>query len=204
MMGYKPEDRWYYHAGKKAHDIIQRHVSGVEDHPYLKHIKETFPIVETMDFDPACKFEINFNEVLDVYQGKMAKQQHSLNEQYRVIGFFDGRDNQYKKFLEIKSSSNPWSLIKFKTSLQRKLYTLSNVDIEECYLITGQKEPEKWEKEPPKIFKVPATEADRIEAIKFVLDGIETIRKGDFTGGLDENGKCTDPWCYFGKNCQFK
>lgn len=200
MMGYKPEDKWYYHAGKEAHDIVQRHVSGVEKHPHLKHIKEVFPIVETRDFDPACMFEFNFNKALE----KNELTPTDLEQEYHVIGFYDGRDNLYTKFLEIKSSSNPWSLMKFQKSFQRKIYVLSNENIKNCYLITGQKEPEKWKKDPPKTYSVPATKKDKIDALAYIYDAVRVIQSGEFKGGLDENGKCTDPYCYFGCNCQFK
>ena len=40
-----------------------------------------------------------------------------------------------------------------------------------------------------------------IEKNHVILKGIEILEAGDFTGGLDENGKCTG--CFYGENCNF-
>ena len=190
MLGAKPEDKWYYHAGTEAHRIIQQHVSGAKKHPYLKHIKVKFPVVETRDFDPRTKFSF--------------KIRMPLKEKYEVIGFFDGRNEDWSKGLEIKTSSNPWSLAKFQSSMQRKLYSLASPNLKVMYLITGQKEPDRWEEDKPKLYRVPVTFQDRQDALEWVKKAIDVIEAGEFRGGLDENGKCTDPNCYYGANCQFK
>lgn len=184
MMGLKPEDKWYYHEGKEAHRIIQDHVSGIKLDPRLSHIQKKFPIVEKVDFDPYCKFEFEVEGI-------------------KVIGFHDGRDKDYTKFLEIKSSSTPWSLGKFQKSMQRKLYGLANKNFKESYLITCKRKPEEWDDTKPKLFKVPVTNEDRKEATEWIIEALERIKAGQLAGGL-EDGKCNDSWCYYGKNCQFK
>lgn len=186
VMGLKPEVRDYWTAGKKAHAIIQKHISGEEEHPALGHITDRFPITERVDFDPRCKFDFM------IEGGK-----------YNVIGFYDGLDPKNGRFLEIKTSSTPWSIGKFKNSAQRKLYALANPKLTESVLIACRKDPELWELEKPKRFKVPITPEDRSEALAWIMAGIKVLESGDFTGGL-EDGVCRNPWCYFGCNCSFK
>lgn len=150
----------------------------------LKHIKHVFPIVEERDFDPRCKFEFIF-------------------ENYKIRGFYDGRALDFSQLLEIKTSFKPWSLGQFQKAMQRKLYGLSDKRFKEAVLITGQRDPELWKNDPPKVYKVPFTEKDWHEANLWILEGIKILEKGDFTSDLVD-GKCIDRWCYWGANCQFK
>ncbi len=206
MLGAKPEDKWYYHAGTEAHRIIQQHVSGAKKHPYLQYIKEKFPVVERVDFDPRCKFAFIINSDGQTFPA-VRMMGHILpknKKNYVIIGYFDGRDEEWTKGLEIKTSSNPWSVGKFQKSMQRKLYSLAKPSLKFMYLITGQKDPAQWENEPPKMYKVPVTDQDRRDATEWILKAIHILEAGEFKGGLDENGKCTDPNCYYGANCQFK
>ena len=189
MYGLKSEDKAIYHEGKLAHDTIQGHVSGKRPHPDLVHIEYTFPIVEEVDFDRRCKFEF---PVL-----------HRDNN-YNMIGFFDGLDKANGRYLEIKSSSSPWSLQKFQSLIQRKIYALSDPLLKEAICISATRDIEAWKMSPPKVFVVPVTEQDRKDAMKWILEGIKVLESGKYDGGLDENGKCVDRWCYFGVNCQFK
>jgi len=193
QMGIKPEERPEWEVGKKIHRIIQDHVSGKKLHLNLKHIKHTFPVVEEVDFDERCKFNFDCN-----FAGK------DIKNKYNIIGFIDGLDPENKRFLEIKSSDPLWSVGKFQNTMQRKVYALAKPEFTEAVLITCTKKIENWDRVPAKIFKVPLTDQDRKEARDWILGGIRIIESGEFTGGLDENGKCTNPWCYFGKNCQFK
>ena len=195
QMGLKPEDHEYYHAGKKAHRIIQDHVSGKKPDERLLHIQYTFPIVEEVDFDSRCKFNFNFHHgLLDPLATK---------NKYNIIGFVDGLDPDNKTFLEIKSADPVWSLAKFQRAMQRKLYALAKPDFKEAILITCSKDPSRWTTEAPRVYSVPLTDQDRKEASDWILGGIKMIEAGQFDGGL-ENGRCNDPRCYFGVNCQFK
>jgi hypothetical protein len=106
--------------------------------------------------------------------------------------------------LEIKVSNVPWSVIKFQQLFQRKIYALARPDFSETIGITAVRNPEQWKLDQPKVYKIPNTNKDRQEARDWILGGIKIIESGDFKGGLDENGKCTDPRCYYGVNCQFK
>lgn len=178
--------------GKHCHNLMQDHVSGKKLHPYLKHIKHTFPIVEQVDFDPRCKFDLIFRmDAID----------------YRIIGFYDGRNEDSSKLLEGKFSFQPWSLSKFQKSMQRKLYAWSNPNFNEAILITGKRDPKLWKKEPPKVYKVPMTDKDRDEAVVWMREGIHIFKSGNFTSDLEIiNGKptCTDNWCWWGSSCSFK
>ena len=88
--------------------------------------------------------------------------------------------------------------------MQRKIYALAKPEYTETICITCSKNVEEWKNEKPKLFRVPTTQRDRDEAIKWILGGIEIIESGDYTGGLNKEGKCINPRCYYGVNCQFK
>lgn len=181
--------------GKEAHRIIQGHVSGKKKDKRLAHIEIHFPIVEEKDFDERCKFSFNVT-------GK--------DEGYEIFGFIDGLDPDNKRFLEIKTSSTPWSMTKFRDAMQRKLYSLALLDYKEAYLITGKKDPEKWSNgDLPKVYSLKITKKDRDGAKAWIADAIARLEMGDFGGGLDDNGKCTG--CFWNMdryqdiaNCHFR
>ena len=186
QMGIKQEDKIWFTQGKEAHRIIQDHVSGRKKDPRLEHITFHFPIVEEEDFDERTKFIIK------------------VNEEYQVRGYMDGFNLETKQMLEIKSSSTLWTAGKYATLMQRKVYALGRPDMVEGVLITCSRDPNKWAVEKPKTVIVQMTDADRAEAKEWIAKGIEIIEKGDFKGGLDEHGRCTNPRCLYGKNCLFK
>lgn len=174
QMGIPVPDYTFLKDGKDAHRIIQDHVAGIKKDDRLSHIEINFPIVETEDFDPKCKFEVEFTP------------------NYTLFGYIDGLDPENKRFLEIKTSSVPWSMQKFKDAMQRKVYALALLDYKEAYLITCKKDPNSWDNgDAPKLFSIPITEKDREDAHAWIADGIARLEEGDFKGGLDENGKCT-------------
>jgi len=193
VQGIKPEDKWYFTAGRNAHGIVQRHVSKKELNTVLETIENIkdlcFPIVEEVDFDPRCKFTY--------------KIPYGEKGEYDLIGFVDGRDEEWEHGLELKFSSQLWSLMKFKNAMQRKVYALGVPTLEDMTLITASKDPAEWEKETPKVFTVPSTLADGEEALQWIIDGIKVLEGGDYTGGLT-NGVCLDMNCNWGKNCSFK
>jgi hypothetical protein len=176
--------------GKEAHRIIQDHVSGKKKDKRLKHIEVRFPIVEEKDFDPACKFSFN------------------LTGGYQVTGFIDGLDPENGKFLEIKTANTPWSMKKFQDAMQRKLYALAKLNYKEAYLITGSKNPDDWKEKPLKVYSTKLTQKDRTDAQAWIAEGVAILEKGDFTGGLDKDGKCEGcfwniPWYSDLANCNF-
>lgn len=171
MLGIPVPNYPFLREGRDGHRITQDHVAGIKKHKYLKDIKVKFPIVEEVDFDKRCKFSFEVDG-------------------YEIIGFYDGREKDYSKTLEIKFSSTPWSMKRFKDDKQRKLYALSDKRIKEQYLITGYRDIEKWEDEPPKIYALTPSQGDRDEGLEWIRGGISILEKGDFTGGLDENNKC--------------
>lgn len=175
QLGIPVPDYPFLTEGKEAHRIIQEHISGKTINPLLKDIKMTFPIVETKDFDENCKFSFSWNG----FDGK-----------YEIFGFVDGYDPGNKRLLEIKTSTNGWSITEFRDSMQRKLYALAFLEYKEFILITGSKNLEKWKTNPPKLYSLTISDKDRQEAMDWVNKGIGILESGDFTGGLDENGKC--------------
>jgi hypothetical protein len=186
MMGIVAEDKPEYKEGREAHRIIQDHISGKKIDTRLAHIKETFEIVERVDFDKRCGFEFEL-----------------VPNKYTIFGYVDGHDKDWTRLLEIKSAVNPWSMKKFIDSPQRKIYALSHDTLKEAVLITGQRDTTLWETEPPKVFVVPLTEQDRTDAVDWISKGIEIFENGDFTTDLVD-GKCIDRYCWWGNACQFK
>lgn len=172
MLGISVPNYPFLKEGKDGHRIIQDHIADIKKHEYLKDIKVKFHIVEEKDFDERCRFSFEVDG-------------------YEIIGFHDGRDENYRRTVEIKLSSTPWSISKFKKDVQRKLYALSNPKIEEQFLITGHRDIEKWNDDPPKIYSLRPSKSDREEGLEWIKGGIAILEKGDFTGGLDESGRCT-------------
>ena len=200
ILGLKPEERPEWKEGKVAHDIIQKHVSGRQPHMVLSKVKELddvkFPIVETKDFDPKCRIEVSLNQLFP--------NKTDFEHDYTLLGFIDGRDEEWTRGLEIKTSSNLWSLMKFKKAMQRKVYCFAVPTLKSMTLITTPRNEMEWASIKPKVYTVPTTEKDKIDAMNWILAAIALLQSGDFTGGLNEDGICTDKWCYFGRNCSFK
>lgn len=186
QMGIEPPDNEYFQAGKKLHRLTQDHLCGKVIDKRLLHINYTFPIVEEIDKDPKCEFFIK------------------INEKYQVHGFVDGDDPDNHRFAELKFSGKMWSIGQFHRSMQKKIYALGHPTYNDFVGITGLLDESKWDFERPKAYKLPLSQRDRDEAMKFILAGIEVIESGKFDGGLDENGKCTNYRCYYGENCRFK
>lgn len=221
-MGYKPEDHDYYHQGKEAHDIIQNHVSGKVLSDDLSHLVEEvdgvkkpiyFPIVEQVDFDPRCKFSFFIKPMSSAQKDLFSKQlevgsgvytSENIQSEYEIRGYFDGHDPEKGRLLEIKSSSTMWSLGQFHSLMQRKVYALAKPLYTEFIGITCHRDLSTWKNVLPKVYRMPLTATDRAEAFQWILGAIKIIESGDYSGGLDENGKCVNQRCYFGKNCQFK
>jgi len=189
-MGLKPDPpekiKIAMQNGTKCHRIIQKHVSGVKVRKDLSHIKYTFPIVERMNFDPQCKFEFLYDS------------------EYKIGGYVDGLNPETGQILEIKTSYTNWSLSKFQNSPQRKVYAYAFSEYKESVLITGRKYPERWKEDKPKVLRVDINEQDFDDALEYIEKGIDIIESGDYTGGLDDDGVCRDPYCFYGKNCSFK
>lgn len=186
QMGIEVPDNDYFKEGKRLHRITQDHLSGKIIDERLKHIEYVFPLVEETDKDPRCEFFFK------------------VNEKYQVHGFIDADNPEEKIFGELKFSGKMWTLGQFHKSIQRKIYALAKPEYTHCIGITGLLDDSKWENERPKVYRIPLTQRDRDEAVKYINAAIELIEAGEFKGGLNEEGKCTDFRCYFGANCQFK
>lgn len=189
IMGAKTPYRKWYGEGQDVHRIIQDHVSGARKDSRLKDWLKSFefPVVEQSSFDPKCHWE------------------HPIGELYVAHGYVDGRNDEKGQILEIKSSATPWSVMKYKKSMQRKLYGLGYPNAKEGILITCPRDPGIWTKQNVSIVRIPYTQKDRDEALKWVNDCIQIIENGDFTGGLDEDGFCAlGMECPYAENCQFR
>lgn len=198
QMGVPVPNYPFLKEGKENQRPIQLHLAGKKEHPFLKNINIRFPIVEEKDFDDRVRFGFVFNKICD----------KKLKDDYVITGFYDALEPNVR-FGEIKLSSKPMSINEFQKSFQRKIYALSNEKFKEAILITGFRQIEKWEKDPPKVFSLPLTKKDREEAIEWILKGIRVLESGNFKGGLDKNGKCTG--CFWNMsrypelaNCNFK
>ena len=193
MMGIKKPYRDYFVKGTEDHRIIQNHVSGRKRDPRIDWLKERFAIVEKRDFDPDCKFEIKIRG-------------------YSIIGYLDLQDPEHHRYGEMKFSSHPWSLGKFQKSMQRKLYSLARPEYDKAVLITGPFDPNLWVQREVagemtselKVMELPITKQDRIDAEEWVNKALDIFEAGDFTGGLDENGRCIDRGCPYMENCHFR
>lgn len=186
MMGKKKPWIEAFKQGKDGHRIIQDHVAGIKKDPRIEYLTESFPIVETKDFDENCKFELRVNG-------------------YLIIGYLDLQDPDNHRYGEIKLSSNPWSLGKYKESPQRKIYSLAFPQYTKGILITGPLDPNTWATDKLRVLELSLTQKDRDEALEFIKKGIAIFESGDFNGGLDpETGRCIDSRCPYGKNCHFR
>ena len=182
QFGIPVPDYPFLKEGKEAHRIIQDHVSGKKKHEFLKHIEIDFPIVEE---------ESDEKDYKKYWEGKKkCKFSFIVKDKYEISGYLDGLDPKNDRFLEIKTSSQLWSMSKFKNDIQRKIYALAHPKFTDAYLITGSKDSKVWEKEPPKLYSVSLTQKDRDEALAWIMKGIKILEEGKFDGGLDEEGYC--------------
>lgn len=212
MMGIEVPRNIYFDGGNYGQRIIQAHVSGKKKFDILEKLTQPFTVVEEKQFDERCKF------VKHIEYG---------SDTIIIQGFADGLNPTEKRMMEIKLSSTPWSIGKYKKSMQRKIYAWGFPQYEKGLLVTGMMltreqiqeagndwlnwKAEDWEKRilenwtesPPTASECAMTKEDAQEAEEYILKGIEILRAGDFTGGL-ENGVCTDRYCLYGDNCYFK
>ena len=133
-----------FRKGKEGHRIIQDHIGGITPFSKIAYLEERFSTVERREFDPNCKFELRVNG-------------------YLIIGYCDARDDDERKLGEIKLSSAPWSLDKYRKSPQRKIYALAWPKCERAILITGNKNPETWDTDKLIVRELPITKQDREE-----------------------------------------
>mgnify|MGYP001164684551 CR=1 FL=1 len=186
MMGAKVPDNEFFKNGHRLHAIIQGHLSGKTPDERLSHLTHKFPIVEEVDFDKRCEFII------------------PINEKFQVRGFVDAKDPANLKLGEIKTAGKMWTIGQFQNSMQKKVYALGHPEYKTMVGITALSDDSQWLKEKVKAYPIPLTQRDRDEALKWILEAIAVIEKGEFNGGLDDNGKCALRFCNFGENCQFK
>jgi len=195
--GIPVPDRGYFQEGKDCHRIVQDHLAGIKTDNRLPTFDQKFT-VETKDFDEKTHFVFSVPKACQAFGVE-----YPYEEEYGVHGYYDGVSEDGKILFEAKFSSNPWSLSKFKNSMQRKIYGLSNPNFEHAIILTGLRDHTMWDRALPKLYVVDFQDEDNIEAIHWIMDGIERIEKTQFDGGL-EDGICTNPRCLYGYNCMFK
>jgi hypothetical protein len=188
-MGVKMPEWDFFNAGKEAHRIVQDHVSGVIRDPRLSFFVYSFPLVETVDFDPKMNFRIK------------------IDEEFDVQGYIDGLNIGTSQSLEIKTGA-PWSMTKFQKSFQRKVYSLLLPEIKEQLLLSISANPDEWNSSTSKVFSASPTKTDRDEAMEWIKGGIKIFKEGDFYRDLvkheDGSWHCEDPRCLYGDKCFFK
>jgi len=189
IMGIEQPKIFFLEQGKKLHKIIQDHVSGVKKNEKLSHLKLSFPIVETKEFDPNCAIEFK------------------INDKYCMIGYYDGIDHENKRTLEIKTSNKMWSIGQFEKSIQSRIYSIALPHIKENVLITATNDDSLWKVYKPKEYIIPVKKEDKKIAMDWILEGIyrlEHIKEYVDKELEPTGGKCVDRFCFWGNNCQYK
>ena len=159
--------------GKAAHRIIQNHVAGIEYDERLKNLKCKFDIVERHDQDEATHFVVK------------------VNDDYNIHGYLDGIDTITPSFLEIKTSSSPWSMGQFARLIQWRIYALSNLKYSVAWFITCTRDLKRVA-----VYKQAVTDADRVAALAWIQKGIDIIDSGDFTyNGIGHSRACPYVHC---------
>ena len=154
----------FFEKGKKIHRQIQDHVSGrvIDDSLTERGLdpnKWYFPIVEEMDRDPNCHFEFEVDG-------------------HKIHGYFDGLKPE-EALLEIKSGT--YSPRDFMRSYQRKIYALA-LNVPRSVLIYSKDEFSKIS-----TTIIQNTEKDKEEALKWIREGINIIKSGDFEPKKDRD-----------------
>jgi hypothetical protein len=172
ISGLSKVDFPWFTAGKEAHNIIQAHLSGkiIDDRLVKSGIippEWEFPVVEEKDFDERTGFEMPFGK-------------------YQFRGFLDGLDIYTGKMVEIKTSSQPWTLKKFNEAIQKDIYALAFPMMKQSKLINCTKDLTNIKK-----YTVPVGDKNRARADKWINEGIDIIESGDYEGGENINcGMC--------------
>lgn len=186
LMDIKIPDNDFFIKGREVEKTISDHVSGKKLNDNLSHIPHKFSIVQEQDFDPRCKRFV------------------PIDNNYQLFALLDGHEPKDKRFLEIKSAnSKMWSIGKWMDSYQRKLYAYAYPEYTSSIIITALMDQNRWKMEQPKVYEIPSSKQDIIDAEKYITNAIKTIEARDFTGGLVD-GRCIDKYCYYGKNCYYK
>lgn len=174
VMGLQKFTTPQMNEGKEAHRIIQAHISDIKFDERLGMITEHFPIVEEKDQDEKTHFT------------------YPINDTYAIHGYIDGINLENKRFLEIKTSSTPWSIQKFNKLIQWKIYALSG-DFEEVVFITCTRDIRKVAK-----YSIKITTDHIQEALDFINKGIAILESGDFSyKGQGKSKYCNYIGCPF-------
>src|SRR3990167_4600638 len=124
--------------------------------------------------------------------------QKPYNDYFSFHGYCDGVNFASKSILEVKTSgSKIWSQGDFDRSMQPMYYSYVT-QFRKVYLITC-----KFDLSGLKVYTRQFTDEDWKRAEKWANEAIEIIEKGDFTGGLDDSGRCNLERCPYNSNCYF-
>lgn len=155
-MGLKTFSSPAMEEGKIAHQVIQKHCSGVIPLPILRNIP-SFSIVEEKEWDERLKIKFD------------------INEKYGFHGWVDGLEPSRKDFLEIKSSGTPWTLSRFANLAQWKCYALGLPDYKKIFLVNVPRTADLWNDSTIKIFNKDITDIDKQQAWDFINKGISIL-----------------------------
>lgn len=190
MMGLKTFSTQAMDLGNAAHEIIQKHISGVEAHPILTEKKlPTFSLVERVKWDDQMrvKFEIN--------------------DKYYFTGFIDGDEPARKEFLEIKTGKT-WTAGDFARLIQWKLYAIGRPQHTKAWMLNAPKDPEMWMPETIRLYNIDISDSHRQEGwdyIKKVLGIIENIKEEIANAQklkADKGYTGRSRWCYY-EGCEW-
>lgn len=172
MMGIETPENEYMTKGKSVHQIIQDHFSGKKIDPRLSN------------------WNFKFNKV----------EYHCRKEygNYLLHGFLDAANFATKEFLEIKSSSKPWSQSQFYNLIQAPYYALVS-GLKKVVFLTCD-----FDLKNIKIFTQEFSDRDLHKAQGWADEAIKIIESGEFRSDLDATAHCDNPRCPYGSNCWFR
>lgn len=190
VMGLKTFQTVDMAEGEKAHQILQRHVSGVELHPILTEKKlPTFALVEREKWDDQMRVRFD------------------INDKYYFTGFLDGDDPGRGDLLEAKFGKT-WSAGEFGRLIQWKLYSIGRPEHKKVWMINAPKDPALWMNETIRVFNIDITPAHKDEAwawIKKAVGVIENIKESVSEAEKirkEKGWKGRSRFCFY-ENCEF-
>lgn len=175
QMGLERFEHAYYDEGRAVHRVIQEHVSGTRLNPLLEHLP-LFDTVETEDFDPKTYFEFEHNGFI-------------------VHGYLDGYDSERHELLEIKSSSQPWTLSKFADLVQWRIYALAKVQAKKAWFVSVPRDMQLWNVHTIKIYNSPISFQDKQKAVEFIDLAIDRVKNIKDAIAAETTQKCSFKQC---------
>jgi len=177
MMGLPKKPFIFLEEGKNVHNVLLPHMAGVKLDPRITHREEAdtrfkmpkLELYEKVDFDPDVKRVFN------------------VNDKYDFIVFTDGLNLTDKYRVEIKSSSNTWTLGKVRDLIQRKIQGIAFPETNRSYLVSAARNLDLpgWELSI-KVFPANDNDKEKKEAWDWIKEGVEILEKGEFEPDKEE------------------